>query len=301
VIAVATFVAALGTAACAAAESLPVLGALRLASGATAGAIIPLAIAHIGDIVPYERRQPVLARFISGQMFGIVFGQAFGGALIEHVGWRGIFLVLGAGYLAIAALLLRELRSAAGVTQVRRRASGGLLAAYLGVVRIQWVRVLVSIVFAEGFLLYGGAAYFGAYLRHDFGLGYTLIGGLLACFGIGALIYSATAPFVIARLGETGLVLAGGALMAASYWASALLPAWQVFAPVIALTGAGFYMMHNTLQTNGTQMAPHARADLEAFVRAAPRACQEAFAFTFDGERVTSFTDRMILLRADRD
>jgi len=40
---------------------------------------------------------------------------------------------------------------------------------------------------------------------------------------------------------------------------------------------------------------------LEAFVRAAPPACHEAFQFRFDGERIESFTDRMILLRADRD
>jgi len=30
-------------------------------------------------------------------------------------------------------------------------------------------------------------------------------------------------------------------------------------APLIAAIGAGFYMLHNTLQTNATQMAPAAR------------------------------------------
>ena len=48
-------------------------------------------------------------------------------------------------------------------------------------------------------------------------------------------------------------------------------------------------------------MPPEARATLEAFVWAAPAACREAFDFRFAGDRVESFTDRMILLRADRD
>jgi len=49
-----------------------VLGLLRLASGATTGAIIPLAMAYLGDVVPYENRQTVLARFLSGQILGVV-------------------------------------------------------------------------------------------------------------------------------------------------------------------------------------------------------------------------------------
>ena len=48
-------------------------------------------------------------------------------------------------------------------------------------------------------------------------------------------------------------------------------------------------------------MTPDARAALESFVHAAPHACREAFAFRIDGDRIESFTDRMILLRADRD
>jgi hypothetical protein len=53
--------------------------------------------------------------------------------------------------------------------------------------------------------------------------------------------------------------------------------------------------------TKRTRMTLEARAALEAFVRAAPPACREAFDFRLDGDRVESFTDRMILLRAERD
>lgn len=53
--------------------------------------------------------------------------------------------------------------------------------------------------------------------------------------------------------------------------------------------------------TGRAGMSLDARAALEAFVRAAPTRCREAFAFRIEGDRVVSFTDRMLLLRADKD
>ena len=53
--------------------------------------------------------------------------------------------------------------------------------------------------------------------------------------------------------------------------------------------------------TARTRMTSEARAALESLVRAAPSARREAFHFRIDGDRIEAFTDRMILLRADRD
>ena len=53
--------------------------------------------------------------------------------------------------------------------------------------------------------------------------------------------------------------------------------------------------------TSRTGMTADGRAALEAFVRAAPPAHRDAFDFRLDGDRIESFTDRMLLLRADRD
>jgi predicted MFS family arabinose efflux permease len=95
-IAAAALVSAFGSAACAIAPSLDTLIAARLVSGATIGAFIPLALAWIGDTVAYEKRQPLLARFLVGQMAGVAFGTAAAGWLGEHFGWRSIFLALSA-------------------------------------------------------------------------------------------------------------------------------------------------------------------------------------------------------------
>ena len=69
-----------------------------------------MAIAWIGDVVPYERRQAVLARYISGQILGIVFGQAAGGLLGELIGWRATLVMLGVVHIGAGLLLLGEMR-----------------------------------------------------------------------------------------------------------------------------------------------------------------------------------------------
>jgi len=53
--------------------------------------------------------------------------------------------------------------------------------------------------------------------------------------------------------------------------------------------------------TGWTRMAPEDRAALERFVLAAPTRCREAFDFAIEDGRIVSFSDRMLLLRADRD
>src|SRR5262249_34868888 len=81
---------------CGTVHSLSALAVARFASGAAAGWIIPLSMAYVGDVTPYERRQPVLARYLSGQIFGQLFGQAAGGGLGDLFGWRDVFFVLAA-------------------------------------------------------------------------------------------------------------------------------------------------------------------------------------------------------------
>jgi YNFM family putative membrane transporter len=258
VIAIATFLSGLTTASCAFAGSLDILGALRLLSGATAGAIIPLAMAYLGDVVAYEQRQTVLARFLSGQILGVIFGQVFGGLFGDTIGWRGVFIVLGAVYFVIALLFTLEIRSPR-IVQHRSRDGGALIARNLALLQIRRVRIIIATAFIEAFFFFGGFVYLGAYLRHQFALSYLAVGTLLASFGLGGLAYAAAVSFLVARLGERGLVLAGGVTLAVGFSLAAAAPApWSV-APVITAIGAGFYMLHNTLQTNATQMAPEAR------------------------------------------
>ena len=92
-------------------------GALR--RGATAGWIMPIGLAYIGDVVPYEQRQQVLGRYLAGQMLGQLFGQAAGGMLGDLLRLARVFFVLAAMF-AVAAVAL-ELRARHQSADPRRR------------------------------------------------------------------------------------------------------------------------------------------------------------------------------------
>jgi predicted MFS family arabinose efflux permease len=260
VITAVTALSALSTAAAALADNLALLALLRFIAGGTAAAVVPLSIAHIGDVVPYQGRQAMLARFLSGQILGVLFGQAAGGIFADYFGWRGIFLVLGGLYLLIDALLWLELLSGRVADTRQRQASfRGLPARYVAMLGGARVRTILAVASGEGFLFFGGLTYLGAYAHYQFELGFTAVGLVLAGFGLGGLIYSMTVKFFVARLGERRMAMLGGTLLMIAFGACAVAPDWWLLPPAIVLAGIGFYMHHNTLQTNATQMAPDAR------------------------------------------
>jgi predicted MFS family arabinose efflux permease len=262
VIAVTLMLAAGAVALSATAGSLWTLGVLRFVSGAFASAVIPLSFAFIGDVVPYEQRQATLARFLTGQILGVVFGQVFGGILGEFLGWRQIFLVLGAAYLFIAILLLAQWHVGRPTAPAR---GGNPFADYLRIGAAPWPRLVTASVAIEGVFFFGGLAYIGASLRDRFGLDYIVIGVVLGCFGVGGLAYTLTVQPILRRLGERGMALTGGAGLACCFAAIGALPAWWLAPPILVGVGFFFYMLHNTLQVHATQMAPTARGSALSF------------------------------------
>jgi predicted MFS family arabinose efflux permease len=259
-VALMTLVSALTVASAGFAGSLAVLGIARFAAGATAAAIVPLGMAFVGDHVPYRDRQAVLARFLTGTIFGLVGGQILGGVLGELVGWRAVFWLLGGLFLLVGLLLLAELRSSRVPAPVLTTSisPAALLRGYALLFGRPWARIVLATVFVEGFLFYGAFTFIGAYLRDRFDLDYALVGLVLGCFGLGGLAYALTVRRLMDVLGERGLALGGGAILTLGY----LAVAWgslAAMAPAIAALGLGMYMLHATLQTNATQMAPEAR------------------------------------------
>jgi predicted MFS family arabinose efflux permease len=247
--------------ACAFAPTLPVLAAARFATGATVGAIVPLAIAWIGDVVPYEGRQAVLARFLIGHMCGIAAAATAAGWLGERFGWTAVFLVLAALYAAIALLLGLELRGnpATRPAPGPRPPLASSFATMASLLKRPWVRVVLVTVYCEGALFYGGIAFVAYDAHRRFGLGLGASGAMLAAFAAGGLVYAASAGRLLPRLGERGMVGAGAVVLGAGYLCLALAPSAAFGVPCVMALGAGLYMLHNTLQVHATQMAPEAR------------------------------------------
>ena len=257
--------------ACGLAPSLPLLVAARLACGLATGWIIPFAFAFIGDVIPYERRQQVLGRFLSGQILGQLFGQAAGGVLGDYFGWRNVFFILATLLgLATAGLfyeLWRNPITHAG--HASAQPGRGFVADYTTVLRSPWARAVIVIAFIESAAMFGAFTYVGADLHLRFGVGFTLVGLFVGAFAIGGLIYSLAVRVLVNRFGQTGLAAGGGALLALAYVTLAFEPHYWIAPLAITTIGLGFYMLHNTLQTNATQMTPQARGTAVAIFSSA--------------------------------
>ncbi|MEJ7763411.1 MAG: MFS transporter, partial [Thermomicrobiales bacterium] len=264
VMSVAILCFALGTAACAAAATLPILVALRFATGVAAAALIPLTLAHLGDTVPYEGRQAALGRYLSALAMGQILGASLGASVADFLSWRLIFLVYGLAALVMGLVFSRAVRRQPPAALVPARAGGPLsvatlLAPYRAVVRERAAQVVLGTVALEGLCFFGGFVYVGAALRDRFGLPYAAIGAILACFGLGGLVYSRLVGRLLPLLGERGLVRAGGSVITVAYVALAVVPDWRVIPALVFLAGIGFYSFHSTLQTKATELAPGAR------------------------------------------
>jgi predicted MFS family arabinose efflux permease len=247
------------TTSCAAAGSIEMLAALRLLTGAATAAVVPLSMAFIADHFAYEVRQPVIARYLNGLIMGQIAGGSLGGILAELFGWRIIFVIFGAVVGAMAYFVWRFSRHHREVLRPVPLGGRRLFAPYVALLHQRRVRYVIITATIEGFFFFSGSAFIGAFLHQEFGLSYAWVGIMLACFGIGALIYSNTARYIIAVLGERGMIIAGSLTMAGCYIALALAPGWQICVPILIVTGFGFYVMHNTLQTLATELAPDAR------------------------------------------
>ncbi|MDQ2780665.1 MAG: MFS transporter [Pseudomonadota bacterium] len=263
VIAWATLACSLTALACAAAPDFDALRIARVAAGATAAAVIPLSMAWIGDVVPYTGRQPALARFLIGQILGLSAGVWLGGVAAEHLSWRAPYIAIAVLFAAVGMALLAMQRRLPARARSARRTPGGVIsrtiAEFGGVLALPWARVVLALVFFEGMGLYGPFAFIATHVHRAFGLSLSAAGALTMAYGGGGFVFAVGSRRLVARLGESGLVAWGGVLMTLSLLTVAFAPAWGWALGGCFLLGLGFYMVHNTLQVNATQMAPARR------------------------------------------
>jgi predicted MFS family arabinose efflux permease len=90
-------------------------------------------------------------------------------------------------------------------------------------------------------------------------MSYATIGALLTLNGVASMVTARFVGRLVARIGERGMLRAGGALMTLSYLLIILQPTWVFFPLGLLLGGAGFVIAHSTLQTHATELVPTLR------------------------------------------
>jgi len=217
-----------------------------------------LGMAYIGDRVPIAERQPVIARFIGGTIIGQSLGPLFGGLITDQLGWRGALAFVGAVFALVSAILFLRTR-AQWAEEKPVPTTGSPYTAHIRLLASARVRWVLATAFADTFLFFGAYSFVGPFLKLKFDLSLTLIGAILAGFGAGGVLYTLTVGPLLRMLGQRGLVAWGGAICCACYAIAILSPVWQTAIPCTIGLGFSFYMLHNTVQTKATEMAPQAR------------------------------------------
>src|SRR5579875_1727932 len=80
----------------------------RLLTGIGASGVVPIGLALMGDLFPYEKRGRPLGWLFGAMAGGMAFGSTFGVLLEPIVGWRSLFVGVGALGLVCLILLARQ-------------------------------------------------------------------------------------------------------------------------------------------------------------------------------------------------
>jgi predicted MFS family arabinose efflux permease len=182
--------------------------------------------------------------------------------------WRTPFFLIALVFFLIAVWLLLLNRRLPPQARQRHQSEGSAMVRMVSefgqVLALPWARVILLTVFAEGAFLYGSFAFMVSHLHELHTLSLSTAGQVVMLYGLGGLLFAFAAPALVRRMGEVGLCKWGGILVALAFLVVALAKAWWWSVPTCFIAGLGFYMLHNTLQINATQMAPERRGSAVA-------------------------------------
>lgn len=245
------------------APTLELLFAARVLAGVAGGGVIPLAFALVGDRFSMAERQVALSRVLTAIIAGQMTGSLGSGLIASHYGWRAAMLA-GTGLMALALMFtLWQLQPRTNAERQPLKIQS-MLNGYRGVFSNPLTPVCFTAVFIEGIVIFGLFPYVAVLLEQRGAGGLKEAGFVLSGFAIGGLLYTALVRVILARMGMYNVIRSGAAL--AGLGLALLAPgwAWPVEWAMFVLIGAGFYMIHNSLQTQATELAPDNRASAVA-------------------------------------
>jgi len=230
------------TAATATAQSVEQLTLWRFITGVGASGVVPLALVLVGRLFPYEKRGRPLGWLFGAMAGGMAFGSTFGAVLEPYIGWRGIFLCVGACGVGLL-LVLMPFREVIG--RAVQPATGGITALFRGYRdlltnargRRTFGFVLVNSIFHSGVFTWLGLYFHQRYDLGPVGIGLALLGYGVPGFLFGPVIGQAADRWGRSRLLPIGLFL--GALAAVSLTFDLPLP---VAAFMITILSLGYDM-----------------------------------------------------------
>ncbi|MBE7419168.1 MAG: MFS transporter [Ideonella sp.] len=243
--------------------------ATRLVAGVFAGGIIPLVLAGLGDAYDLHERQVAVGRLLVAIISGQMLGSAASGLVSAALGWRGALGLSGA--VAVCAVALSAWSLRAGSTTCAPQpavAPQPFRALYAQVFANPLAPWLYGAVVCEGALVFCLFPYMGQLLLEHGGSSAAAApsqaGLVLGGFGIGGIVYGLAVRRIIQVLGMRRMCALGATAVAGVYALLVWLPVWWLHLLAMAVSGIGYYMLHNCLQIESTELAPSARGSAVA-------------------------------------
>jgi predicted MFS family arabinose efflux permease len=256
------------------APSFALLVASRVVAGVFAGGLIPLVLAGIGDAFDLHERQVAIGRMLFFIITGQMLGSTVAGLVNASIGWRGA-LAIAAAIATLAALLAwiaiprLHAHTAAPLAHGEGRSMRALYGRVFENPKAIW---LYGAVVIEGVLIFGVFPYVGPLLVARAGSSVEAAareaGLALGAFGVGGLVYALSVRRIHDALGVRRMCIVGAVAAGLSYAALAAFTVWWWVAIALGVAGLSYYMLHNSLQTEATEIAPAARGSAVALFAA---------------------------------
>ncbi|WP_189165857.1 MFS transporter [Sphaerisporangium melleum] len=240
---------ALGNLVAALAPSVTVLIIGRGLAGAFAAALAPVTVAYIGDRVPPERRQPVMAGLMSVAAIGTGAGTISAGVLADLLNWRAAILAI-----TVAAAVLSYLYGRLPETlpaQARRPVAFDRLGQVL---RSGWLRFLTAFAFFEGASMVGFYNFFSSALQVH-GRNAAIAGIVTGSYGLGAVIGGLAVRW-LPRTTAASMFGGGCGLLFLGYLAAAVSQTIPAILAAGLLAGMALSVAQSTIQTWMIEASP---------------------------------------------
>jgi predicted MFS family arabinose efflux permease len=248
------------------APTFALLMATRIGAGIFAGGLIPLVLAGLGDTYDMSERQVMIGRMLFAIISGQMLGSVVSGFANDAFGWHSA-LVIGAA-VGAAGAAVAWLAMPAGASAAASRDGGSFATLYGRVLANPKAPWLIGGVAVEGMFFYGLFPYMGELLLATAPAGAGGAAGrtglVLGAFGVGGLLYAFSVRAFLRLFGVRRMCLIGSSAAAVCYAALAFAPTWWLAGLAMFVAGISFYMLHNSMQTEATELAPSARGSAVA-------------------------------------
>jgi len=181
----------------------------RLLAGLGASGVVPLALALIGDLFPYERRGRPLGWLFGAMAGGMAFGSTLGVILEPIVGWRTLFVgvaVIGA-CLVVFLIPYSSLFPAASSGPVQ--STQQVFAGYRSLLAVGRGLRTYSYVFLNSIFHSGVYTWLGLYFVRRYSLGEIGIGLALLGYGVPGFLFGPIIGRAADRYGRRWMVPMG--------------------------------------------------------------------------------------------